>query len=297
MKDKCIVFYGEIRVPELCYELYNRNFNLEDYDIYISGWDRDLKDINTLKKNTKAKGVSIINPVEYLKRYNFESTSLLDKCNFTNCSIFGQYISIDNIKNFNIEKYKEVLITRPDLYLKFSKPNKIEDNCIYDQPFVTHLPNDKKRFSLYGFFLYGSGKTLSAICENFFENILKFYDFNDSYDKILKKIQLRISYACSSPRCMWYIGVFKDKNIKIKTIKDLVCYLVRPGVEKYDINDPDIIHKWAVYKKYKRNLSLQNKHEQLTFESIDMESIGLIDMMALLDSKSKKEGNRIEICH
>ena len=293
MRDKCIIFFGEIRVPELCYKLYDRNFNLKDYDVYISGWDRDKDSIATLKKLTKAKKVIKVNPVEYLKKYSFESHSLLESCDINNCSIFGQYISIDNIKNFNIKKYKEVLITRPDIYLKFTKPAKIEDGCLYDEPFVTLMTNSRKRFSLFGFFLYGTGETISTICDNFFENVLKFFDFNTTNDKILKKFQMSLSYICSSPRCMWYVGALKDKNLKIKTIEDMVCYLVRPGVEKYNIDDPDVIHKWAVYKKYKKTLSAIEKLEQLTFESIDMESINLNNMLALLDNITHKEGSRI----
>ena len=73
----------------------------------------------------------------------------------------------------------------------------------------------------------------------------------------------------------------------------MVCYLVRPGVEKYNIDDPDVIHKWAVYKKYKKTLSAIEKLEQLTFESIDMESINLNNMLALLDNITHKEGSRI----
>lgn len=294
MRDKCIIFFGEIRTPELCYNLFKQNFNIDEYDVYISGWDRDIDNVKKLASLTNTIETSIINPEKYLKKYNISSSVLYDKCSQGNCRIFGQYISIDNIKNFNIKKYKEVLITRPDIYLKFTRPDQIEDNCIYDQPFITNMSDYRKRYSLYGFFFYGNGNTISRICDNFFENVINFFDFNESYKKILENFNMDLTYACSSPRCMWYVGCLKDKNIKIRIIDDLECHLVRPGVEKYNWRDPITHLKWSVYKKYKMFLSRNSKEEQLTFESIDMATLSEHSLFKLLDSVGPQEDGTVK---
>ena len=239
--SKCLIFFGQNRLSEVFVYYLNKQLNLEEYDIYISGWLYDKSKLDLFKKYFTITNFNFIDPVEYLEQtidsFNVKNKAEIFKlCTSENlCRAYAQHISVDNIKNFvDLKKYQSIYITRSDTVNLFVLPKINHNNTIYDK-----IVKEK----INGNFLYGDGQGCYNFCFNFLKNTIQYYDdLNNT--------------KTGSPRFLWYNNSIKS-GVNITSLK-LTSLFIRPGVENYNWKSPQIIDKWGLYVKLKNNTNCVN---------------------------------------
>jgi len=251
--SKCLIFFGQNRLSEVFYYYLNNQINIDEFDVYISGWLYEQDKLDHFKKYFKIKNYSLIDPSTYLSEhidsFNVRNKkAMIDVCNIGNCQAFAQHISMDNIKTFvNLKKYNNVYITRSDSVNLFDISYDVIQNTIYDR-----VISNKK---INGNFLYGDGLGCYNFCKNFLKNTVEYFDRSTSSDK-------------GSPRFLWHNNALQCgvniSNIKLNTL------FIRPGVEKYEWQKPYIIDTWDLFNKLKR---YTNCVDNINFKDISIEEL------------------------
>ena len=278
MKDKCIIFYGQNRFTNIFLHYFKSlPINFDEYDIYVSGWTTDVKKYSYFTDNFDIKGCSFIDPSLYFENvtsnlflYNKEST--INTCRRDNCRAYAQYISLHNISNIvDLRKYNSVYITRSDTINEFHIPERCEKNTIYDTIVIKDNNKDCLSPHINGFYLYGDGLSCYRFCNTLLYNSLRYQDLVYHMD-FMKKIKSNILPTAGSPRFLWYLNAFYNK-IKIIDQPSVVT-VIRPGIEKYNWKNKELIRKWDLFYKLKMGTDYLNGcFESIIFESTPLDSL------------------------